>query len=70
MSQSRKWHDRLLRGVMYLSAGLTVLLLAGLIGFILWKGIRYLSWQMLSTSMVPAASEMTSLPSWASTVPG
>ena len=49
MSQSRKWHDRLLRGVMYLSAGLTVLLLACLIGFILWKGIRYLSWQMLST---------------------
>lgn len=34
---------------MYLSAGLTVLLLACLIGFILWKGIRYLSWQMLST---------------------
>ncbi len=49
MSQSRKWHDRLLRGIMYLCAGLTVLLLACLIGFILWRGIRYLSWQMLST---------------------
>ena len=34
---------------MYLCAGLTVLLLACLIGFILWRGIRYLSWQMLST---------------------
>ncbi|MEA5142046.1 MAG: phosphate ABC transporter permease PstA [Oscillibacter sp.] len=49
MSQNRKWHDRLLRGVMYLCAGLTVLLLACLIGFILWRGIRYLSWQMLSS---------------------
>jgi len=49
VSQNRKWHDRLLRGVMYLCAGLTVLLLACLIGFILWRGIRYLSWQMLSS---------------------
>ncbi|NLU24358.1 MAG: phosphate ABC transporter permease PstA [Clostridiales bacterium] len=49
MSQKRRWRDRALRLAMYCCAGLTVLLLLLLIGYILYRGLHYLTWELLTT---------------------
>ena len=41
--------DGLLRGLVYLCAALVVGLLASVIGFIFWKGLPHITWQLLST---------------------
>lgn len=48
-SLSRRIKDALLRGVMYLCAGITCALLIFIIGFIFVKGIPNLSWTLLSS---------------------
>lgn len=48
-SLSRRVKDGVLRGVMYLCAGITCALLIFLIGYIFFRGIPNLSWQLLST---------------------
>ena len=45
----RKAKDALLRGLMYLCAGITCALLVFLIGYIFFRGIPNLSWQLIST---------------------
>lgn len=48
-SLARRIKDWLLQGVMYLCAGITCALLIFLIGYIFFRGIPHLSWQLLST---------------------
>ena len=48
-SLSRRIKDGVLRGLMYLCAGITCALLIFLIGYIFFRGIPNLSWQLLST---------------------
>ena len=48
-SLSRRVKDGVLRGLMYLCAGITCALLIFLIGYIFFRGIPNLSWQLLST---------------------
>ena len=48
-SLSRRVKDWVLRGLMYLCAGITCALLIFLIGYIFFRGIPNLSWQLLST---------------------
>ena len=48
-SFGRKAKDTLLRGLMYLCAGITCALLVFLIGYIFFRGIPNLSWQLIST---------------------
>lgn len=45
----RRPSDRLMAGLIYLSAGVTVLILIGLIGYILIQGVPHISWKFLST---------------------
>lgn len=49
MSTHRKNMDRLLRGLMGLCSGITCLVLLMIIGYILYRGIPSLSWNLLST---------------------
>lgn len=49
MSTHRKNMDRLLRGLMGLCSGITCLLLLMIIGYILYRGIPSLTWNLLST---------------------
>lgn len=45
----RKVHDRILKGLMYLCAGVTCALLVFLIGYIFYRGAGSISWELLST---------------------
>lgn len=49
MSTHRKNMDRLLRGLMGLCSGITCLVLLMMIGYILYRGIPSLTWNLLST---------------------
>lgn len=49
MSTHRKNMDRLLKGVMGLCSGITCLVLLMIIGYILYRGIPSLTWNLLST---------------------
>ena len=49
MSMHRKIMDRLLRGLMGLCSGITCLVLLMIIGYILYRGIPSLTWNLLST---------------------
>ncbi len=50
MSLNRRVYDRGMRGLLWLSAGITCALLVFLMGYILWRGIPQLSWQFLTSS--------------------
>ena len=50
MSLDRRIYDRGMRGLLWLSAGITCALLVFLLGYILWRGIPQLSWQFLTSS--------------------
>ena len=50
MTPKRKWKSRLLTLCVYAAVAFTVLLLLGLLGIILVRGLPALSWQMLSTA--------------------
>ena len=49
ISVKRKIKCTILNGLMYASAGLICLILLGLIGYILYRGLRNISWELLST---------------------
>ncbi len=48
-SLGRKAKDWALQGIMYLCAGITCALLIFMIGYIFYRGIPHLTWQLLST---------------------
>lgn len=49
MNNQRKIKSFLLNLLMYLSAGIIVALLLGVIGYILYRGVSNISWELLST---------------------
>ena len=49
MERKRKIWNTLVKFSLYTAAFLTGALLVGLIGYILWRGIPYLTWELLST---------------------
>ncbi|MEY8392295.1 phosphate ABC transporter permease PstA [Lachnospiraceae bacterium] len=49
ISKTRKMKGLLWNILMYLAAGLICVLLLGLIGYILYRGIPYISWELIST---------------------
>lgn len=49
ISKTRKIRDFILTLLMFLSAGFICCLLAGLIGYILYRGIPHVSWNLVST---------------------
>ena len=67
-SLSRRVKDGTLRGVMYLCAGLTCALLIFLIGYIFFRGIPNLSWQLLSTQTSYLKNTIGILPNLLNTV--
>ena len=48
-SLSRRVYDRTLRGLLYLCAGLTCALLLFLIGYIFYRGLPHITWELVST---------------------
>lgn len=48
--RKRRITDAVLRGLIYLCAGLTALLLVALIGYIFVRGLPHVTWQLLSTA--------------------
>ena len=48
-TKRRKLRDRAIKGVVYFCAGITVVLVVGLLGYILIKGLPEIDWQLLST---------------------
>ena len=50
LSAGRRAYIALMRGLMWLAAGITCALVLFLIGYVLYKGIPNLSWKLLSTS--------------------
>lgn len=49
LSLSRRVYDRTLRGLLYLCAGLTCALLQFLIGYIFYRGLPHITWELVST---------------------
>ena len=49
ISKRRKIKDTILKLMMVLSAGLICGILLGLIGYILYRGIPHISWELVST---------------------
>ena len=49
LSASRRFYDRTLRALLYLSGFLTCALLALIIGYIFYRGLPNVTWQLLST---------------------
>ena len=49
ISAKRKARGAVLRGLMYFSAALTTILLVAIIGYILYRGIPHVTWNLLST---------------------
>lgn len=50
LSQKRKVYNIAVRAALYLCAGITFALLVGLIGYIFYRGLGNITWQLLSTS--------------------
>ena len=49
LSPARRAFDAGMRALLWLSAGLTCALLLFLLGYILWRGVPYLSWEFLTS---------------------
>ncbi len=49
LSPARRAFDVGMRALLWLSAGLTCALLLFLLGYILWRGVPYLSWELLTS---------------------
>jgi len=49
ISAKRRLYDTSLKALIYISAGITLLLLIGLIGYIFYRGLPHVSWEFLTT---------------------
>jgi len=49
LSAKRRSYDIILKTLIYISAGITLLLLVGLIGYIFYRGLPHVSWSFLTT---------------------
>ena len=68
LSRGRRLYDTGLRSLLWLSAGLTCALLLALIGYILWRGVPQLSWEVLSTAESVRRGTLGILPALANTL--
>lgn len=50
ISAKRKAKGAVLRGLMYLAAAITTILLAAIIGYIFYRGVSHVTWNLLSTT--------------------
>ena len=48
-SARRRMRDGLLRGMLWLSGGLVAALLAAVAGYVLFRGLPHLTWELLTT---------------------
>lgn len=49
LSAKRRSYDIILKTLIYIAAGITLLLLVGLIGYIFYRGLPHVSWSFLTT---------------------
>ena len=68
MSRKRKGYIALMRGAMWVCAGLTAALLLFLLGFVMIKGIPNITWEFLSTKPSALAGRIGILPDILNTV--
>lgn len=68
LSPRRKAYDRCLRGLLHLCAGLTCALLVFLIGYIFFRGLGNLSWELLSTQTSYIQDTIGILPNFLNTL--
>lgn len=66
--QRRKLWNRSVKAAVYAASILTAALLAGLIGYILYRGVPYLSWELVSTQTSYIRGTIGILPNLANTV--
>ena len=69
LSPRRKVYDRTLRGLLYLCAGITCALLVFLIGYIFYRGLGNLSWELLTTQTSYSTPSTSSSWPWSSSCP-
>lgn len=68
LSSRRKVYDRTLKFFLYFSAALTCALLVFLIGYIFYRGLPYVTWELLSTKPSYLKDTIGILPNIANTV--
>ncbi|MEG0756496.1 MAG: phosphate ABC transporter, permease protein PstA, partial [Oscillospiraceae bacterium] len=68
ISLRRKVYDRGLKALLYLCAGLTCALLLFLIGYIFYRGLPNLTWNLLTTKITYLPENIGILPSILNTV--
>ncbi|MEG2679235.1 MAG: phosphate ABC transporter permease PstA [Oscillospiraceae bacterium] len=68
ISLRRKVYDRGLKALLYLCAGLTCALLLFLIGYIFYRGLPHLTWNLLTTKITYVPENIGILPSILNTV--
>ncbi len=68
VSRTRKIRDLILKGLVWLSAALICLLLAGMLCFILVKGLGHISWKFLSSKTSLLSGTVGILPNLLSTL--
>lgn len=68
MNPRRKLYDRGLRALVCLCAGLVVLMLVSLIGYIFYRGLPHITWQLLSTAPSVLRDTIGILPNLLSTL--
>lgn len=64
----RKTKDFILNALMYLCAGIIMALLLGVVGYIIYRGIGHISWELLSTKPSLIRDEIGILPNILNTV--
>lgn len=68
VSKKRKFNIAVLKGLMYLSVGITVLLVLFLIGYVLVKGLPNVTWELLSSKPSYLSEKIGILPDILNTV--
>jgi phosphate transport system permease protein len=68
MSRRRRWYENTLRSAVWLCTGATAALLAWLIGYLLVRGLRYVTWDLLTTQRSALQGTMGILPNLIFTV--
>ena len=68
LSPRRKAYDRTLRTLLYICAGITCALLVFIIGYIFYRGVPFISWELLSTQSSYINDTIGILPNIANTI--
>ena len=68
MGKKRKIWNAAVKLALYAASGLTAALLVGLIGYIFWRGLPYLTWDLLTTQTSYIRNTIGILPNIMNTV--